>query len=94
MLEFKSQSLPKDVGVSSIEVMPPNPKRVHALFQNNHATQIIWLKLDTPAALYEGIRLNPLGGFYEITLSNPWLGRVYAIADGATTRLMITEVST
>lgn len=82
-----------DVGVTSQEVSAENEKRVSVLLQNNHANQNIYLKYNSEAVVNEGIRLAANGGAYEINLTNPWYGKIYAIASGATTRLMITEVS-
>jgi len=83
----------RSVGTTSQEVLAPNGRRISALLVNDHASQYIWLKLGYAAVANEGIRLNPGGGSYEISLVNPWFGRVFAIASDADTKLLITEVT-
>jgi len=80
------------VGATSIMVLPANTRRIGAILVNDHASQTIYLKLGKNAAVNEGIRLNSGGATYEIDLSNPWEGEVHAVASGAGTTLLITEV--
>jgi len=51
----------------------------------------IYLGLDMPAEANKGIRLNANGGCYEINLSNPFKGQIYAIGDASGPRLLLTE---
>ena len=51
----------------------------------------IYLGLDMPAEANKGIRLNANGGSYEINLTNPFKGRIYAIGDATGPKLMLTE---
>lgn len=60
------------------------------IFQNDHATQVIYLRLGTGnAVLNQGIRLNAAGG--TVTLQG-YTGPVQAIATGAATPCLVTEV--
>jgi hypothetical protein len=66
-----------------------NVNRTRLWLQNDHATQIIYLSLGGTAELNKGIRLNAAGG--SIVLDD-YEGAVSAIATGATTPLLVTEL--
>lgn len=78
-----------DVSGSNIQVVAANKDRVEVTLTNDHASQIIYLSLGGTAALNAGIRLNPNGGSWS---SGAYSGAISAIASGATTRLLRSEV--
>jgi hypothetical protein len=51
----------------------------------------MYVSLGIPAVVNEGIRLNGSGGYFEINLSNPWHGRIYAVSSANDKKLMVTE---
>jgi len=77
---------------TSQEVLNINPRRSSAVFTNDSDTEI-YLSLIGPAVANAGIRINALGGLYEINYTNPWYGKVYAYCSAAK-RLCVHEVST
>ena len=81
-----------DLTTTQTRILPSNPQRRYALFLND-SNIVIYLSLGIPAATNEGIRLNASGGWYEITLINPFYGAIYAVSLANNKRLMITEVS-
>lgn len=83
---------PQSVLVTSTSVMPANPRAVYRMFQNDSAN-LIYLAFGGTAVASKGIRLNPLGGSYEMSkkAGNLYKGAVTAIAVGATSTLLIQE---
>jgi len=81
------------LGITAVELLPENSRRVHAIICNMHALNKVYISLVKEAVASEGLVLNPAGGNYEIGRSNYWAGRVTGIADGVGTTLGITEVS-
>lgn len=81
----------RDISTTQEEVLGDNPARTYALLQNDDSVNNIWLSLGVPAVANQGIFLKAGGGAFEITLVNPWKGRIYAIASAASTKLMVTE---
>jgi len=77
------------VGASTTEVAADNPDRAEITVQNDHATQIVYLALGAAAVANEGIRLNAAGGSWT---SQAFTGAVNAIATGAATGVLVTEV--
>ena len=77
------------VGTSSVEVAADNPDRAEIVVQNDHATQVVYLSLGGTAVANNGIRLNAAGGSWT---SNSYTGAVSAIATGAATTVLVTEV--
>jgi len=77
------QGFPKSivVGTTPTLVLPANLGRRYASFVND-SPEVMYLSLGREAALGEGIRLNPEGGWYEMTWTNLYLGDVYAISTG------------
>ena len=71
-------------------VLPANPGRVYALMVNDGGADI-YLGMGIPAVVNRGIRLNSAGGNYEINLTNPWQGEIYAVGDATSPSLLITE---
>jgi len=81
-----------DVGLLSINVLPPNTSRKYCNFINDSGT-VIYLSLGGAAGLNRGVRLNANGGSYEMYLSvnNLYTGAIYAISTVANCRLLINE---
>lgn len=79
------------VGVASVLVLAPNNRRRYAIFVNDSDT-VIYLTLGDRAAIDTGIRLNALGGNYEINVLNYWSGAVSAISSGAAKNLTVQEL--
>jgi len=71
-----------DVGPKSVLVLPANPRRGYASFVND-SLEVIYLSLGEEAVIGQGVRLNPEGGWYEITQTNLYQGDIYAICPGA-----------
>ncbi|KYK27428.1 hypothetical protein AYK26_07015 [Euryarchaeota archaeon SM23-78] len=78
------------VGVASTNVLAANANRRFAVFVNDSAA-IIYLFFGTPAVLNQGIRLNALGGAYEINQTCLYTGQVTAIATAVGSNLTVTE---
>jgi len=78
-----TQALPKSVrvGTTSTLVLPANLGRKYASFVND-SLEVIYLSLGMEALPGEGIRLNPEGGWFEINMTNLYLGSVYAVSTG------------
>jgi hypothetical protein len=87
-----SGRLDTTVGVAVGKVLVKNPHRQHAMLLND-SLNIIYIGLGFDPTVGGGIKLVASGGFYEITSINPWDGEVFAIASGASSALLITEVS-
>lgn len=80
------------VGTSSVEVAAANKDRVEITVVNDHATNVLYLRLSDdsdPAVASEGLRLNAAGGSWS---SSAYTGAVQAIATGAATPALVTEV--
>ena len=69
---------------ASQAALAANANRKYALFINNSAN-VIWLKIAATAVANEGVRLNAVGGSYEMTSAEGSLntGAVNAISDVA-----------
>lgn len=78
------------VGTTSIEVILENYNRLSATFVNDSDSPI-YLSLGQEAKVNAGIRLNANGGAYEINLTNPWYGRVFAVSTAASKVLCVSE---
>lgn len=77
------------VGATASTVVSANDNRVRLILGNDHATQVIYLSLGGTAEANKGIRLNAAGG--QVNLEG-YTGAVSAIATGAGTGLLITEL--
>ena len=84
------------VGGTSTTLVQANKSRCEITIVNDHATQIVYLELNTTdgttvptATLNNGIRLNAAGGSWT---SDAYLGPVAAIATGASTVTLVTEI--
>ena len=77
------------VGAASTVVAAANPDRAEITIQNDHATQVVYLKLGGTAEANKGLRLNAAGGSWT---SQAYTGAVAAIATGAATGVLVTEV--
>jgi len=71
-------------------ILGKNLARVYALLIND-GTDDIYLGMGIPATVNRGIRLNNGGGSYEINLTNPWQGEIYAVAASGTPALLVQE---
>jgi hypothetical protein len=80
------------VAATSTLVLAANPARVFATIINN-SDETIFLALQDAAVLNEGIRIAASGGGYEINLTNPFIGNVYAISTSGSKSVTITEVT-
>lgn len=81
-----------DVTTSTAIVLPLNKMRTSATLTND-SDAVIYIRRGQDAALNTGIRLNPTGGAYEITLFNMFKGAISAIHGGTgNKRLCIDEV--
>jgi hypothetical protein len=80
-------------GVASLVVIEANPLRYYLCICNDSANTIYVNLGDDAAVANKGIRLNPNGGSLELNQENIWLGRITAIATGATSNLTGIEVS-
>lgn len=70
------------------EILPENPQRQYALIVNDGATDI-YLSLGGTAAVNKGIRVNALGGSYEINNTNLWKGQITAFSSVACNCLIV-----
>lgn len=78
------------VGTTSTVIAAANPDRVEITITNDHATQILYLKLAGAAAeANKGIRVNAAGGSYT---TNAYTGEIRGIASGATTPVLVVEI--
>ncbi len=78
------------LSVTQEKVLSKNLARTYALLVND-GDQIIYLGMGSPAVATRGIRLNAAGGAYEINLTNPFHGAIYAVAAAGTPDLLIQE---
>lgn len=81
-----------DLTATQVVVLEESPTRTYALLVNSSDTDC-YISLGVPAASGEGILLNANGGAYEINLTNPYRGRIYAVSGGAGKRLNVTEIA-
>lgn len=72
------------------KVLDENPARTYCLLVND-GTDVIRLGMGIPAVTGRGPRLNTAGSNYEINLTNPFHGAIYAISQAGTPDLCITE---
>lgn len=84
--------LTKALTTTQERILGDNGKRRMALFVND-SDSVAYLGLGIPAEANKGIRVNASGGSYEINLTNPFFGEVYAVSTGVTKVMLITEVS-
>lgn len=78
------------VGGSDTALVSANNGRAEITITNDHATQIVYLKLNGAAAeLNKGIRLNAAGGSWT---TQAYTGAIRAIASGAATTVLVTEI--
>ena len=78
------------LSVTQQRILGKNPARQYALLVNDGITDI-YLGMGIPAVANRGIRLNNGGGSYEINLTNPWQGEIYAVAAAGTPALLVQE---
>lgn len=84
------------VGAASGTIVASNISRRELTVVNDHATQIVYLALNTTdgstvptAVLNSGIRLNAAGGSWT---TNAYKGPVAGIATGAATGVTVAEI--
>lgn len=78
------------LSVTQQRVLGGNQGRLYALLVNDGITDI-YLGMGIPAVANRGIRLNNGGGSFEINLTNPWTGEIYAVAAAGAPALLIQE---
>ena len=78
------------VEIVTTVVLAANPRRVDAVFVND-SNKPIYLARGNAAVLNQGIRLNAVGGSYEINQNNLFLGAINAIAEGGAKNLTVSE---
>ena len=78
-----------NIGMTSQKVLEVNPRRFSALFANVSANTIYLMK-GGEALSGRGVPILSNGN-YEINLTNPFFGEVYALASGVASLLLITE---
>lgn len=80
------------VGVATGQVLAANAARKYASFQNDSDT-VIYLKIGSSAVLNQGVRLNPNGGVYEMSINTGNLDTraVNAISSVASKNLLVRE---
>lgn len=79
------------IGTSVKAISNGNPNRRYMLIQNDDTTTPAYIGLgNSDIAVNHGIRINHSGGAFEISLTNPFHGPIYAIAS-ASLNLLITE---
>ena len=77
-------------GVASVSLAATNVGRGTLIVCNDHATNIIYLKLgDASAVVGSGPRLNAAGG---VLVLEGYRGAVQVISTGAATNVTVTEV--
>jgi len=89
-LNVPSLDLAISLTATQQEILPNNPQRTYALLVND-SDAVAYISLGKPAEANRGIRLNASGGSYEINLTNPYKGRIYAISTGAAKTLLVVE---
>lgn len=78
------------VGAASAVVAAANPRRVEITITNDHASNILYLRLGASTALVNtGIRVNAAGGSYT---TRAYTGEIRGIASGASTTTLVTEI--
>ena len=77
-------------GPASSTALAANVARKYALFVNDSANPI-YIRMGGIATVGTGIRLNALGGSYEMMPGNCWRGTISFISAVAGDRLLVTE---
>jgi len=83
----ESESKSVSVRTTSDLILNTNSKRLYASFVNN-SDEVIYLEKGKAAVVGQGIALYPMGGSYEINLSNLYRGAIYAIHGGTGTKAL------
>lgn len=80
------------IGAGTGEALAANEARVYALFVND-SDSVIYLRFGEDAVLNEGIRINPMGGSFEMSqqMGNLYSGVVNGIAGSASKNLLVLE---
>lgn len=76
------------VGTSSATIAAANESRVELFVANDHASNVLYLALGTPAVANKGIRLGP----GQSVVISSYGGQVTGIASGASTVACVAEV--
>lgn len=79
-----------NVTTASTLRLAANKMRQSATFIND-SDEVIYLRLGQTATLNTGIRLNAVGGAYEIGKANLWKGDVFAIHGGTGNKVLCIE---
>lgn len=83
-------NLKKTLSVTQELILGSNPRRVYALLVKVGIDEV-YLSMGEPATADQGIPLLTSGSNYEINLTNPWHGEIYAVAKTGTPTLLIVE---
>lgn len=80
------------INTTSTTVLATSTSRLYAAIVND-GSNVIYLNIKggIPAVAYEGIRLNPGGGTFELTSENMYYGAITAIAVGGTSSTTVTQ---
>ena len=89
-MPYAAVELKLTLSVTQQRILGKNPARQYALLVNDGGDEI-YLGMGIPAVINRGIRLNNGGGSYEINLTNPWHGEIYAVAGAGTPALLVQE---
>jgi hypothetical protein len=77
------------IGAVNVAAVAANGNRSTLILQNDHATQVIYCSLGGTAVANVGLRLSAAGGTVVL---DGYTGAVSAIATGASTPLLVTEI--
>lgn len=86
----RAVNLKKPLSVTQEMVLGKNPRRTYAILVLK-GTDEVYLGFGEPAKADQGLPLLTNGANYEINLTNPWHGEIYAVAKTGTPDLLIVE---
>lgn len=78
------------VTTSSSQILATSTSRVYAAIVNDGANPVYISLAGSPAIAGSGIRLNALGGSYEINFSNLVISGITAISTGGSSNVTVT----
>ena len=80
------------VGATTTNVIASNEARVYLLLVND-SDEVIYIKCGASAVLNEGIRLNAIGGKFEISPArgNLYTGSIKAVCTSGSKKMLVTE---
>ncbi len=83
-------NLKKTLSITQEQILGKNARRSYCLLAKV-GTDEVYLSMGEPATADRGIPLLTSGSNYEINLTNPWHGEIYAVAKTGTPVLLVTE---